>query len=345
MRKMRKFCGAVLALMLLSACGAGEEKAVSQEIYAMDTVMQVSAYGQQGGAAVKELETAIREMESELSRTDGKSPVARLNAQPETPVPMTEEVLDLLETAEGYSRLTGGAFDPTIASVADAWGFTEKMQQVPTAEALRESLEKVGIERVHVDRDAGTVWAEEGTKLDLGGIAKGWASDRAAEIYAAHEVPRGLVDLGGNVLAWGQRPDGAPWRVGVRDPQSEGIAGVLSIEDSFAITSGGYQRYFEQGGRRYHHIIDPSTGYPAESGLLSVTVVAPVEEGRGTLCDALSTALFVLGEERALDLWRQRQEEFQLILLTEDGRAVVTDGLAEAFALEEESGYAQEIVS
>lgn len=345
MRRMTKISGAVLALMLLSACGAGTEKPASREIYAMDTVMQVSAYGEQGGVAVEELEGAIREMEGELSRTDGKSPVARLNAHPETPIQMTEEVLDLLETAEQYSRLTNGAFDPTIAAVADAWGFTEEMQQVPTEEALRESLQKVGIERVHMDRDAGTVWAEEGTKLDLGGIAKGWASDRAAEIYAAHGVPQGLIDLGGNVLAWGQRPDGEPWRIGVRDPKREGIAGVLSLKDSFAITSGGYQRYFEQDGKRYHHIIDPSTGYPAENGLLSVTVVAPVEEGRGTMCDALSTALFVLGEEGALDLWRQRTEEFQLVLLTEDGRAVVTDGLAETFALQEESGYAQEIVS
>lgn len=344
MKKITGICAA-MALLLLSGCGAKAETPASREIYAMDTVMQVNAYGETGETAVEELETAIREMEGELSRTDGKSPVARLNADPETPVEMPEEVLDLLETAEEYSRVTGGAFDPTIASVADAWGFTWEMQQVPTEAALRESLSQVGIQRVHLDRSAGTVWAEKGTKLDLGGIAKGWASDRAAEIYAEAHVPRGLIDLGGNVLAWGDRPDGDPWRVGVRDPRSEDIAGVLNLKDSFAITSGGYQRYFEQDGKRYHHIIDPSTGYPADNGLLSVTVVAPAGEGRGAMCDALSTALFVMGEEKALDFWRQRPEEFQLILLTEDGRAVVTEGLSEGFTLQEESGYAQEIVS
>ena len=120
---------------------------------------------------------------------------------------------------------------------------------------------------------------------------------------------------------------------------------MLELTDAFAVTSGGYQRYFEQNGKQYHHILDPATGYPADSGLASVTVVAPADQWNGTMCDAYSTALFVMGEERALDFWRDHQSAFELVLVTGDGRVVVTGGLADRFTPVEDSGYAYETVS
>ena len=192
-----------------------------------------------------------------------------------------------------------------------------------------------------------TVTLDEGTQIDLGGIAKGYASDRVAAIFTEHKVPRGLVRLGGNILAWGDRPDGAGWRIGIQDPadpdNSEALAGVLELKDAFAVTSGSYQRYFEEDGKTYHHIIDPATGYPADSGLTSVTVVADRNTGSGTLCDALSTALFVMGEEQALEYWRSGAYDFQMVLVTEDGRVVATDGLKDCF--EPLGEYAYETVS
>ncbi len=349
---MRRITACFLtAGMMLSLCACGgmqqAEEPARRQIFAMDTVMMVDAYGPNGEAAVEETEQAIYQMEALLSRTQEQSQVAALNRSAGEVVELDPQLQELIQAASRYSRETGGAFDITIAPVADAWGFTTDTHQVPEPEVLTELLGHVGMEHVHLEGTAGTV--DAGTEIDLGGIAKGYASDQVAQIYTAHEIPQGMVYLGGNVLVWGRRPDGELWRVGIQDPADpenpDAFVGILQLEDAFAITSGGYQRFFEENGTRYHHIIDPSTGYPAESGLLSVTVVAPVEEGRGAMCDALSTALFVLGEEGALDLWRQRTEEFQLVLLTEDGRAVVTDGLAEAFALQEESGYAQEIVS
>ena len=155
-----------------------------------------------------------------------------------------------------------------------------------------------------------------------------------------------------NVYAHGEKPDGAPWRVAVQDPQeTDSCTGVLSLRDAYAITSGGYQRYFEQDGQTYHHIIDPATGYPADSGLLSVTIVAPAvgPDGGdgltgGTMADAFSTALFVMGEERAIDFWRRSGYEFDMVLVTADGRLLVTDGLEKKFERNEDAGYIYEII-
>ena len=162
-------------------------------------------------------------------------------------------------------------------------------------------------------------------------------------------MPRGKVELGGNILVIGDKPDGTAWRVGVQDPkhpdEADGLVCVLNLTDAFAVTSGSYQRYFEQDGKRYHHIIDPATGCPADSGLTSVTVVADSARGNGTMCDALSTALFVMGEDKALDFWRSGVYDFQLVLVTEDGRVVVTEGLKDGFVEMEESGYTYEFVS
>ena len=190
-----------------------------------------------------------------------------------------------------------------------------------------------------------------GQAIDLGGIAKGYAADKIVKVLREHEVPRANINLGGNVLAYGDRPDGTPWRVGIQDPARVGeqnaFAGVLALTDSFAVTSGGYQRYFEQDGKTYHHIIDPATGYPADSGLTSVTVAAGLGEGdSGTMCDAYSTALFIMGEKKALDFWRTWEgTPFELVLVTEDGRVVVTEGLADRFTPDETSGYALEVAS
>ena len=164
--------------------------------------------------------------------------------------------------------------------------------------------------------------------IDLGGIAKGYASDRVAEIWKNEGVEHGLAALGGNIYCRGSKADGSSWRVSVQDPNDPAAyVGILSLADAFAVTSGAYERNFTENGKFYHHIIDPATGYPAESGLASVTVVS---QESGTLCDALSTACYVLGEENALALWRE-MGSFELVLVTEDGRVLITEGLEGSF--------------
>lgn len=349
MRKIAAVFWTVGMLLSISGCGHPQQNEVpaSRQIFAMDTVMMVNAYGPNGEEAVEETEQAIYQLEALLSRTQKKSQVAALNCSAEEDVELDPELRQLIQAANTYTEETEGAFDITIAPVAEAWGFTTDTHQVPNAAILEELLTHVGMEHVHLHGTVGTV--DVGTEIDLGGIAKGYASDKVAEIYTDHEVPSGIVYLGGNVLVWGERPDGDAWRVGIQDPADpenpDAFVGVLHLRDAFAITSGGYQRFFEENGTRYHHIIDPKTGYPANSGLTSVTVVADKTPGNGTMCDALSTALFVMGEEQALDYWRDHHGDFDLILVTEDHRVLVTEGLAEAFAPMEGSEYTYETVS
>lgn len=365
---MKRLTALMMALtMIVGLVGCGMEPAdpdkaqESIQVIAMDTVMIFTIYGEKSTHAAYAAENEVRRLEGLLSRTDPDSDVSRLNAAPAgEKVEVDDSTRELLETAQLYAMMTDGAFDCTLAPVSSAWGFTEDSFRVPAQAELDQLLEHVGWDKFQVSEwPALHASHDEGVQIDLGGIAKGYVTDVIAEILEENNIPRATISLGGNVLAWGDRPDGEPWLVGIQDPgrpDEEAYVGGLYLEDAFAVTSGSYQRYFEENGKRYHHIIDPATGCPAESGLISVTVVEKREKdeysnilGSGAECDALSTALFVMGEEKALEFWRTQKETrkpvFDLVLVTEDGRVVVTDGLADVFTSEENSGYVYETVS
>lgn len=349
----------ILYIVLLTGCGAagsaaGADGPESRQLIAMDTLMEFRAWGDGAAEAVEQAAAEMARVEGLLSRTLPDSEVSRLNAQGR--LEAGPELRRLAEASAHYREATGGAFDITVAPVASAWGFTTDHFQVPDGAELAERMALVDGSAVIVE-ESGAVALGPGQSIDLGGIAKGYASDLTAALYAAAGIGCGTAELGGNVLAWGARPDGSPWRIGIKDPArpEDGLAGVVELEDSVAVTSGGYQRFFEEGGKRYHHIIDPATGYPAESGLTSVTVIAKTDGGgtrlNGTMCDAYSTAFFVMGEEKALAFWREHQaqteyeDRFELVLVTEDGRVVVTAGLADRFQPSGDSGYEYETAS
>ena len=202
-----------------------------------------------------------------------------------------------------------------------AWGFTDGNYRVPADAELDALLQTTGWTEVSVDGTTASL--PEGFALDLGGIGKGYAAGRCKEILKAHGVTSALLSLGGNVSALGSKPDGTAWTVAIEDPDGGAYLGTVQITDQCVVTSGGYQRYFEQDGVRYWHILDPETGKPARSGMKSVTIVSADD----ALADALSTALFVMGPERAADFWRVHRAEFGAVWLTDDGRLFVTEGL------------------
>lgn len=208
------------------------------------------------------------------------------------------------------------------------WGFTTQKYNVPSKNEISKLLKDVDSSKIIFDEKSGNIKLKENMKIDLGGIAKGYTSNRVMQIFKECGVKSGLVSLGGNVQALGTKTDGTAWQIAIENPdKSSDYIGVVSVKDKAVITSGGYERYFEKNGKTYHHILDPETGYPAESGLKSVTIVSD----DGTLADALSTSLFVMGKEKALDYWREHKNEFDTVLVEDNGDITITGGLEKIF--------------
>ncbi len=314
-----------------------EEKAESNEeaskdIFAMDTYMTVTAYGAKAQEVVDEAEAEIQRLDELLSTGNEESEIAQLNQNKNAT--LSEDAGYLVERALELNKETDGAFDIAIYPVMEEWGFPTQNYQVPTADTLESLLKLADASQIIYDENSRKIsFGREGMKIDLGGIAKGYTSSRIMDIYKENNISSGLVNLGGNVQALGTKPDGSKWRVAVQSPDdTEDYLGILSVEDKAVITSGGYERYFEQDGKTYHHIINPKTGYPAENGLTSVTVVSE----DGTLADGLSTSLFIMGKEEAIEFWKAHSEEFDIIMLTDEGKLYVTEGIQDDFSTEME---------
>ena len=328
----RKILSALLTCALC-CCGCSttsseQDSAPSQsrELYAMDTVMTLEAYGTNAQAALDAAEEEITRLDTlwSISSTDGE--IARLNADKQ--ITASQDTLTLIDRAKTLSAETDGLFSITIAPLMEAWGFTSGSHRVPDATELATLCAQVDDTQITLDGD--TITIPQAVQVDLGGIAKGFTSARVMECFRANGVESGIISLCGNVQALGSKPDGSRWRVGLQDPaDTNALFATLEVTDQAVITSGAYQRYFEQDGVRYHHIIDPRTGQPAESGLSSVTIVSD----DGTLADALSTALFIMGKDAALEFWQTHQTDFDAVLVTDDGSVTVTAGLADCITL------------
>ena len=307
-------CGLAL-LLFFTLCGCGAQRQTG-EWFAMDTVMTAAVYG--SADALDAVEAETYRLDALLAAQKDDSEIAAVNDGAEV---VSEETAALLRRALEIAAETNGAYDPTVYPLMRAWGFTDGNYRVPADAELDALLQTTGWAEVSVDGTTASL--PEGFALDLGGIGKGYAAGRCKEILKAHGVTSALLSLGGNVSALGSKPDGTAWTVAIEDPDGGDYLGTVQIADQCVVTSGGYQRYFEQDGVRYWHILDPETGKPARSGMKSVTIVSADD----TLADALSTALFVMGPERAADFWRVHRAEFGAVWLTDDGRLFVTEGL------------------
>ena len=334
-----KYIPLLLALLLLlTGCGARQPEATRQ-IFAMDTVMDLYAVGEGAEALLTEAAQEINRLESLLSRTRAGSDVSILN---ETgTAQLSDETAALLDAALHYADITGGAFDVTIAPLVEAWNIHGENPRVLTEGEIAALLPLVGSEHLRLSGTTATL--DEGCAIDLGGIAKGYASDVIARLYRDGGMTGGWISLGGNVYAHGTKPDGSFWNVAVRDPMdAAATAAMVQLSNQFAVTSGGYQRYFTAGdGTVYQHILDPKTGIPAMSDLLSVTIVC----GNGTMADAYSTALYVMGEAGAVSFWAANRAEFDMILITADHRLLYTPGLAERVTTEEGGAYEVQVLT
>ena len=327
---------AALAALLLLGCAACAGRPTedstpppeaSAGLFAMDTYLSLTAYGENAEAALEQAQNRIRTLERLWSVTEERSEIYAANHSGGNPVAVSGDTAELVRYALDMAERTGGALEPTLYPVLTAWGFTTDRFQIPGQEELDRLLEQVDYARISLQ--GATLAVPDGMQLDLGAVGKGYAADETASVLREHGVNSALLDFGGNILTIGAKPHSSPWRVGVRDPDSEGNLGVLELAGQGVSVSGGYEKYFVgEDGERYWHILDPATGAPARSGLVQTAVVS----GESKRCDALSTALFVMGLDGAVQYWREHQD-FEMILLAEDRTIYVTEGLSDVFSL------------
>ena len=298
-------------------------KECTRQLFAMDTVMSFSAYGKNSEQAVDAAVKEVQRLDDLLSTGNPDSEVSVINT--EGSGTLSEDTKEILTEAMEIYKDTDGLFDVTIYPLMQLWGFPTQEYHVPTESELQEALAKVDASQIVIDGDQVTLGT--GQQMDLGGIAKGYTSARIMEIYREYGITSGMVSLGGNVQTLGTKPDGKDWKIGIQNPdgQQGSLLAALPVENKAVITSGGYERYFEEDGNTYIHILNPKTGYPADSGLVSVSIISE----NGMLADALSTSLYLMGEEKAAEYWRAHADAFDMILEDMDGILYVTEGISQ----------------
>lgn len=315
---MKKLLCIILALFILSSTALAAEP---RTFFAMDTYMSISA----PSAAEELIDICVGEvthLEGLLSATDPDSEIYAMNSG--STAEISAETAAILEFALNMCSETGGALDITMYPIVRAWGFTTGEYRVPDQAELDSLLENVGHDSIAIeDRH---IIIPEGYMIDLGSVAKGYASDMVAETLREGGVTSALIDLGGNIYCIGSKADGSDWKVGLRDPLGGDYLGYVAVSNCAVVTSGCYERYFEKDGMRYGHIFDPATGYPADNGLISVTVISE----SGAVCDALSTALYVMGPAGAAE-YLADNDSVEAVLVKSDGGLIITKGLEGIF--------------
>ncbi|MDR2160420.1 MAG: FAD:protein FMN transferase [Treponema sp.] len=336
MKKSRSGPAAAVPVFLLflaawgqSACG---RTVPGRTEFVLGTVCSVDLYGKGSRRLYDRIFSRIREIEETMSANTADTELDRINRNAGLePVKAGEDLLQVLEWAVHYAGTSGGAFDPTVGPLVRLWGIGTERERVPSGEEIAGALALVNWQDLVIDREEGTAFLKRrGMALDLGAIAKGYAADEAARVAVEGGIGRGVLELGGNILVIGSRSWNRPWRIGIQDPREGRGAylGILLVRGRSVVTSGVYERFFEEGGRRYHHILSTADGCPVRNGLLSVTIVA----ARSVDADALSTAVFALGYEKGRRLV-EAAPDTEAIFVFEDLRIRLTGGIRKDFSL------------
>jgi thiamine biosynthesis lipoprotein len=295
--------------------------------YGMNTEFAIKAYGHQARKAALSAVRELKYLEKRLSRFLTPADVYRLNrAAGKRSVRISAPTFTVLNSAISYSEILHGFFNVAIGPLMNLWHYRDKT--VPEAEEIQKAFALMDFRDIVLDRRKQRAQLRRaGQVIDLGGIGKGYAGDQCIKRMKQAGITSASVDLGGNVAVLGSKPDGEPWRVGIRHPRKPGLLGFVRVVDKAVVTSGDYERYFIDGeGKRRHHLLNPATGYPVESGLLSVTIIAD----DGMAADAISTALFVAGLVEGRKILKQFPE-FEAVLMNEKEEVFITEGLKECF--------------
>ena len=337
MRKRLNFVSfMIFAVLTFTSCGAQESSSTDKkatdsdssvrDVFAMDTFMTLKAYGDNADIGLDAAVERIQQLESELSVTGENSDIKKINSAAGKETEVSPDTIFLLDKAVSTAEKTNGALNICLYPVLKEWGFTTGTYRIPEQKKIDDLLKNTDISKVKISENSVSVPSEY--QIDLGALAKGYTSDEIMKILRENGVESAVVSLGGNVQTLGTKPDGSSWKVAITDPfEPDKDMCVLEVGEKAVITSGNYERFFTgDDGKNYWHIIDPKDGYPADNGLVSVTIIGD----SGLDCDALSTALFVMGYPDAIDHWRN-DSFFDMVLVTANGNMYYTEGLEESF--------------
>lgn len=320
----------LICTLSLSACG---REPYTKTAVVMDTVVELQADDGEQEQAVEEGIAYLKKLDALASQKDGSDLTAlRLAAGTGEWVQVSPEIYEMLAFSKGWSEKTNGAFDITTGPLIKLWGIGTESERVPSDAEIAEARSHVGWQKLELRaEDHSARLTEAGMRVHLGAVAKGYAIDGLRKIYEKHGVKNGLVSLGGSsIYALGSNPKGKKWRIGIRHPRADDpktYLGVAPLGDAALSSSGDYERYFEQDGQRYHHILDPRTGAPASSGLYGITVILRGDHA-GMMSDLLTTALFVLGEEKGRALLKAAGLPATVLFISPDTTAAYCLGEA-----------------
>lgn len=286
-------------LTILGSCSSAKSDPLTYQDTLFDTVIQLRIYDSNADEALEACKKACEKYENLFSRTVNDSDIYRLNHANGSPVELDDETISLLTLALKYCELSNGAFDITLAPVSDLWDFQNNTGTLPEDSLIQEALSHVGYQKIILSGNTVQL-SDPMTQIDLGGIAKGYIADQLKMLLKEYNVEHALIDLGGNILTVGGKPDGTAFRIGIQKPfaQSGEALTYVEVTDQSVVSSGVYQRYFELDGTIYHHILDPHTGYPCQNHLYGVSILADSSAD----ADALSTTCFALGPEAGMKL-------------------------------------------
>jgi len=333
-KRLHKISFLLLLLIIpifLISCGINDEP-VEKETYMMGTIMNFKIYGKNAETATALALKRISNIESKMSVNVKTSEISKLNAKAGiSGQKLSLDTYSVIEKSVQYSKLTGGALDATIEPIVSLWGIGTDKERLPSKNEINDKLKLVNYKDIVLDKKNSMVKLK-GTNqaIDLGAIAKGYTADEVKKVLLNNKISSAIINLGGNVYAIGSNPDGKDWKVGIQSPLSTRgeYLGTISVTDKSIVTSGNYERFFIKDGIRYHHIFDPKTGYPAEKGLISTTIVSD----KSIDGDALSTSTYILGLDKGLKLV-ESVKGVEAIFVTKDKKVYVTPGLKDNFKL------------
>lgn len=351
MLRQRAVLNGLLVIIIIVSVGCGQapqktnhEDVVGHVAFTMGTVVQLTAHGPDASSAVQQAEQLLDTLSEQVDRFIEQSDIAKVNEQAGEWVHVSPDTVQLVQAAIDWAEKTDGLFDPTIGPLVDLWGFVEvdhtdefgeesaivmQGQKPPPPEDIENARRHIHYGRVALDAQQYRIKVEPHTVVDLGGIAKGYAADRVADVFKEADILSALIDLGGDMYAVGTKPDGSHWRIGVLNPRrTNEIMAVITVADEAIVTSGDYERYFEYEGKRYTHLLNPKTGYPA-THLASATIVAPT----ATAADSLATAVSVMDVDAALHLL-QSLSGVEGLLIDTDLQVHMTPGMQERVTLQ-----------